>query len=632
MRVAALSKLLRFLGHRGFANQKLEQEFLLGFRSYGVRFLYILAMVAAACFLAFWLVNGLLGHRDALDPIQITRLTVSLCFLVFSQFVRHFKSFFARHYSATFSIFVCLSTLATGYIAQRGQVGVSILSAYWTITTAMVLATFMTYGFARLQALNTLLLGGFMMGVAMTFAAMAPSYDPQGYQRMVIHLTAANVLGYMLYRFSMARERKLFLQSKRKNHVAELRRMKEQAEAADRAKTAFLANMSHEIRTPMNGVIGALSMLNVDNLTERDRLFVKSARDSAKNLLDVLNEILDFAKLDAQKVRLAPAHFDPRDTVVTACESFRAAALQKNIHIRCDVAGVPPDIKSLMADEGKLRQVLLNLVSNAVKFTQQGDVVVSATVRPLDAEMARLTIDVSDTGMGIPDDALSSLFQPFYQVESGSKRSFGGTGLGLAICKQIIDEMDGRILVNSVFGVGTSFQIQLTLPYSREALSPVDASGHDSGFHDTMPPHDAGFQLSGEVLLVEDNEVNAFIASMTLESLGVTCQLARNGEVAVELFKAHTFDVVLMDCEMPVMDGYEAVGLMRAIEAEDAARTRTPVVALTAHALTGDREACLERGMDDYLTKPFDRHMLALTLSKWLPATASTAASTASDN
>jgi two-component system, sensor histidine kinase len=247
--------------------------------------------------------------------------------------------------------------------------------------------------------------------------------------------------------------------------------------------------------------------------------------------------------------------------------------------------------------------------------------VVSATVRPLDTDLARLTIDVSDTGMGIPDDALDSLFQPFYQVESGSKRSFGGTGLGLAICKQIIDEMGGRIQVNSVVGVGTSFQIELTLPFSREALAPVDASGHDSGFHDTMPPHDAGFQLSGEVLLVEDNEVNAFIASMTLESLGVTCQLARNGEVAVELFKTHTFDVVLMDCEMPVMDGYEAVGLMRAIEAEDAARTRTPVVALTAHALTGDREACLERGMDDYLTKPFDRNALAHTLSKWLPAT-----------
>ncbi|HEX5355349.1 MAG TPA: ATP-binding protein [Aquabacterium sp.] len=629
MRVAALSKLLRFLGHRGFANQKLEQEFLLSFRSYGVRFLYISAMVAAACFLAFWLVNGLLGHHDALDPIQITRLTVSLCFLVFGQFVQHFKSFFARHYSATFSIFVCLSTLATGYIAQRGQVGVSTISAYWTITTAMVLATFMTYGFARLQALNTLLLGGFMMMVAMTFAAMAPSYDPQGYQRMVIHLTAANVLGYMLYRFSMARERKLFLQSKRKNHVAELRRMKEQAEAADRAKTAFLANMSHEIRTPMNGVIGALSMLNVDNLTERDRLFVKSARDSAKNLLDILNEILDFAKLDAHKVRLAPTHFDPRDTIVTAGESFRAAALQKGIQIRCDVAGVPLDVKSLMADEGKLRQVLLNLISNAVKFTQQGEVIVSATVTPIDKDSALLIIDVSDTGMGIPETALERLYQPFYQVESGTTRSHGGTGLGLAICKQIVEEMGGKISTRSSLGVGTTFEIRLEVPYSTTDLSKPEHDGDHMTFRDSLPPEDQDWKLSGEVLLVEDNEVNAFIASMTLESLGVSCQLARNGEVAVQMFREQAFDVVLMDCEMPIMDGYEAVRQIRVIESEDTARERTPVVALTAHALTGDREACLERGMDDYLTKPFDRHMLAVTLSKWLPMTASATATSA---
>lgn len=590
------------------------------YRSYGASFLFVASLVGAIYFLVFVLVDLISGARALDHVVQMARLGVSGFLLIFGICAHYFKGFFKEHYSVSYALVVGSVMMLNDFIAFQGHVANQPMAVYWSLTSSAVFGTFLTYGFARMGALATVSLALGIGAGALAFGAQT-RLDLPAYQRMIVHITAANALGFLLYRFSLLRERKLFLQSKRKNHIAELRRMKDQAEAANRAKSAFLANMSHEIRTPMNGVTGALSMLNDETLSQRDRLFIKSARDSAKNLLHVLNEILDFAKLDAQKIRLTPAPFDPRDTLISACQAFQATAEQKGIGIRGHVNDIPDDIRTLSADEGKLRQVLLNLVSNAVKFTQQGDVVVSATVRPLDTDLARLTIDVSDTGMGIPDDALDNLFQPFYQVESGSKRSFGGTGLGLAICKQIIDEMGGRIQVNSVVGVGTSFQIELTLPFSREALAPVDASGHDSGFHDTMPPHDAGFQLSGEVLLVEDNEVNAFIASMTLESLGVTCQLARNGEVAVELFKTHTFDVVLMDCEMPVMDGYEAVGLMRAIEAEDAARTRTPVVALTAHALTGDREACLERGMDDYLTKPFDRNALAHTLSKWLPAT-----------
>jgi signal transduction histidine kinase/CheY-like chemotaxis protein len=617
-----LYKIAKNLGNRGFSSQALEAEFQAGFRSHGVRFLYVSATVAATCFMAFWLGDILLRQRSAFDELQWTRLLLSSGLLVFGQLALRHKERFSRHYSLACSMLVASSTLGSAYIARKGQIHAPTIEIYWALTTSMVFATLMTYGFARLRAANTVFLGLFMLGVTMACGIAVPEFNKVAFQRMVIHVTAANVLGYWLYRFSLGRERKLFLQSRRKNHVAELRRMKEQAEAANRAKTAFLANMSHEIRTPMNGVIGALSMLNDEAVSNRDRLFIKSARDSAHNLLQVLNEILDFAKLDAQKVRLSPAPFDPRGTLKSACEAFTATALQKGIEVRSNLRGVPPEIRTVIADEGKLRQVLLNLVSNAVKFTQHGEVIASLSLSQREAGgMARLRIEVSDTGMGIPESALSCLYQPFYQVDSGSNRSHGGTGLGLAICKQIIEEMGGQISARSLVGVGTTFEVMLDVPCGvSDPTTPEDTASDESGFPESVPPQAPVMQLEGEVLLVEDNEVNAFIASMTLESLGIRSVHARHGEQAVTLFREHAFDLVLMDCEMPVMDGYEAVQLIRAIEADDTARPRTPVVALTAHALTGDREACLARGMDDYLTKPFDREALATLLSKWLPA------------
>ncbi|WP_290874456.1 ATP-binding protein, partial [Aquabacterium sp.] len=626
MGTAVFSKLVRAWGHKGFSNRTLEAEFLTAFRSHGVRFLFASSMVAATCFLAFFLFNVLSGRHHLSQPNQLTRLSLAIVLLGFALAARRCKAFFTRHYAVACVSAVCVTMLANGQIAlEANRLPGQQLDLYWTLTTSTVLATMMIYGFARLRPGTTVLLGLFMALTAMGFASMASSIDTYGFHRMVTHIAAANILGYSMYRFAMGRERKLYLQSRRKNHVAELRRTKEKAEAANRAKTAFLANMSHEIRTPMNGVIGALSMLNEASLPERDRLFVKSARDSARNLLRLLDEVLDFAKLDAQKVKLSPAAFDPRDTVVAACEAFGATALQKGIGLRGDTHGIPAGVKSMVADEGKLRQVLLNLVSNAVKFTQHGEVAVTASVRDLAAGQATLVIAVSDTGMGIPPSAMEHLYQPFFQVESGNSRSHGGTGLGLAICKQITEEMGGHIQARSQQGRGTTFELTFTLPFSHEAPVPHAHDLRDPGFQDTTPPPEQDLRLQGHVLLVEDNEVNAFIATMTLESLGLQSSHARHGAQAVQMVRDARYDAILMDCEMPVMDGYEAVRLIRAHEAAHPSQGHTPIVALTAHALSGDREVCLQGGMDDYLTKPFDRAMLAGMLAQWLPRQQATA-------
>jgi signal transduction histidine kinase/CheY-like chemotaxis protein len=624
---AAMHNMLRTLGNRGFANLELEAEFRSAYSSNGARFLFVSSSLASSYFLVFLLVDLISGRLPLSEPAQLCRIGVILVLMSSAVASRsRFRDFFVKQYAPFFFTVVLVACAMSNFTVLYRHASDSSVSLLWGLTTAGVFATFVVFGFARLRAGTTTLLSALIFGMAVGCALLQPSLDESAFQRMVVHMLAANFLGYSFYRFSLLRERKLFLQSKRKNRIAELREMKEMAETANRAKTTFLANMSHEIRTPMNGVIGALSMLSEQHMTERDRLFVKSARDSARNLMHILNEILDFAKLDAQKIRLTPAPFDPVGLIFGVCQAFQATAEQKNIRIRHDCRQVPPQVRSLMADEGKLRQVLLNLISNAVKFTHSGEVVVSLSVQCRNTAVAQVKLDVSDTGMGIPPESQDQLFQPFFQVESGSNRSHGGTGLGLAICKQIVDEMGGQVSVRSVLGIGTTFEVVMELPYSILTATHENIAPADDEFPDTLPPEHADLTLRGDVLLVEDNEVNAFIASMTLESLGIRSQHAKNGALAVALFKEHVFDVVLMDCEMPVMDGYEAARLIRGLEAQKPVRERTPIIALTAHALSGDREVCLQHGMDDYLTKPFDREALAGILMRWLPVSASSKA------
>jgi len=333
------------------------------------------------------------------------------------------------------------------------------------------------------------------------------------------------------------------------------------------------------------------------------------ARQAADGLLQTLNEILDFAKLDAKGGVLNIAPMDLRRVCQVAVQTFQANASAKDIALRFDTRRFPTDLGLVHGDEEKLRRIVVNLVSNAIKFTSQGGVTLRLRgIRTDDG--VRIAVQVSDTGIGIARDKIPLLFDPFYQVESGMSRSYGGTGLGLAISRQLAQTMGGTVAVKSKVGHGSLFSVKLTLPECLERAVPEAAAL-------SLPPAALKFARGKTVLLVEDNAVNAFISAASLESMGVASVRAAHGAEAVDFYRRHRFDAILMDCEMPVMDGFTATRLIREYEARTGA-TRTPIIALTANALTGDREHCLAHGMDDYLSKPIELRQLSLLVAQWL--------------
>jgi CheY-like chemotaxis protein len=388
-----------------------------------------------------------------------------------------------------------------------------------------------------------------------------------------------------------------------------LKRAKDKAEEASRAKSAFLANMSHEIRTPMNGVIGSLALLERTESEERRRTLIDVARQAADGLLQTLNEILDYAKLEAKGSSLHMAPIDLRRVCQLAVQTFQANATAKGISLRFEATAFPADLWPVEGDEEKLRRIVMNLVSNAIKFTQEGGV--TLRLRGVKTENSiDVVLRVADTGIGIPSEKIPLLFEPFYQVEAGMSRSYGGTGLGLAISRQLVELMGGVIRVRSAPGKGSVFSLRLRLNRSAErpvALRPLLR----------LPAAELASVRGKTVLLVEDNSVNAFISAASLESMGVNSVHAANGSEAVQLFSQRKFDGILMDCEMPVLDGFAATKLIRELEAATG-RSRTPIIALTANALVGDREQCLRHGMDDYLSKPIELHQLSTLVAKWL--------------